>query len=102
MLVNVYAPTSGVAKKDKQQVKKMYNELKATLDEFKKLSTKTVVIAGDFNAKIGKRTGTETCMGRHTKGTRNQNGKGLVNFCQMNKSLPTDIQCAFLLKPHLE
>ena len=85
LLVNVYAPTSGVAKKDQQQVKKMYSELKTLLDSFKKLSTKTVIIAGDFNAKIGKKTGTETCMGNYSRGTRNQNGEDLVNFCEMNK-----------------
>ena len=85
LLVNVYAPTSGVAKKDQQQVKKMYSELKTLLDSFKKLSTKTVIVAGDFNSKIGKHTGTETCMGTNSRGTRNQNGETLVNFCEMNK-----------------
>ena len=84
-MVNIYAPTSGVAKKDSQQVKKLYNELKVLLDSFRKLSTKTVIIAGDFNSKIGKRTGTETCMGAHTRGVRNDNGQSLINFCEMNK-----------------
>ena len=84
LVVNVYAPTSGVAKKDSQQVKKLYSELKSTLAEFKKLSTKTVVIAENFNAKIGKRTGSETCMGQHTRGTRNQNGEDIVNFSELN------------------
>ena len=85
LLVNVYAPTSGVAKKDRQQVRKMYGELKTLLAEFKKLSTKTVIVAGDFNSKIGKRTGTETCMGKYSRGTRNQNGEDLVDFCEINK-----------------
>ena len=63
----------------------MYNELKVLLDSFKKLSTKTVIIAGDFNSKVGKRTGIETCMGAHTSGVRNENGQSLINFCEMNK-----------------
>ena len=62
----------------------MYGELKELLAELKKLSTKLVIVAGDFNAKIGKRTGTESCMGRYSRGERNPNGQELVNFCEMN------------------
>ena len=84
IVVNVYAPTSGVARKDHQQVKKLYGELKELLAELKKLSTKTLIITGDFNAKVGKNTGTENCIGRYSRGVRNQNGQELVNFCEMN------------------
>ena len=84
IVVNVYAPTSGVAKKDHQQVKKLYGELKKLLTELNKLSTKSVIITGDFNAKVGKRTGIESCMGRYSRGERNQNGQELINFCEMN------------------
>ena len=84
IIINVYAPTSNITKKDKKELRKLYDNLNKLLSDFKKLSTKTVIITGDFNSQVGKSTGAETCLGKYSKGVRNNNGEALINFCESN------------------
>ena len=42
------------------------------------------MMAGDFNSKVGRRTGSESCIGQWSRGRRNQNGTNLVEFCKKN------------------
>ena len=41
-------------------------------------------MAGDFNSKVGKRIGSESCIGQWSRSRRNQNGIDLVEFCENN------------------
>ena len=54
-IINVYAPTSERAKKFLGETEKMYNDLNKLCKEMDKISTSNIIIAEDFNAKIGKR-----------------------------------------------
>ena len=42
------------------------------------------MIAGDFNAKAGKRSGNEACLGRYSRGKRNNSGQTLIDFCNIH------------------
>ena len=42
------------------------------------------MLAGDFNSKVGRQTGPESCIGQQSRGRRNQNGTNLVEFCEKN------------------
>lgn len=84
-IINIYAPTSERAQKYPRKTEEFYEKRNNTLKDLRKLSTSIVFIAGDFNAKVGKPENTETCIGRWTTGTRNNNGMKLVQFCENNK-----------------
>ena len=43
-----------------------------------------VILAGDFNSKVGKVQIGDICLGNFSKGKRNENGEALVNFCEAN------------------
>jgi hypothetical protein len=45
------------------------------------------IITGDFNSKVGKQIGTETCIGNWSRGRRNKNGSSLVEFCEKNNKV---------------
>ena len=82
-IINVYAPTSERAKKGPNELKKLYKNLNKLCKELDKVSSITI-LAGDFNSKVGKRIGSESCIGRWSRGRRNQNGIILVEFCENN------------------
>ena len=42
------------------------------------------MLTGDFNSKVGRRTGPESCIGQWPRGRQNQNGTNLVKFCEKN------------------
>ena len=54
----VYAPTSEIAETDPAQVDELYMNINNLISEYKNRRT-LLMIAGDFNSKIGKTTGTE-------------------------------------------
>ena len=44
-----------------------------------------VILAGDFNAKVGKRRHTDiNCLGKFSRGRTNNSGKTLIDFCSIN------------------
>jgi exonuclease III len=56
-IINVYAPTTERVKKNMKELDDMYMQLNDLINNFKNDSTSVLLIAGDFNAKIGKAEG---------------------------------------------
>ena len=83
-IVNVYAPTTKRAITHPNEVRDMYIDLTNLQNEFKKLSTSVVILAGDFNGKVGPSEENESCIGKWTRGVRNENGQKLVEWCESN------------------
>ena len=65
------------------ELDKFYTQLSDIVNNFENLATSMTFIAGDFNAKIGKRH-VEMCMGNFTRGKSTNSGKMLINFCNIN------------------
>ena len=63
----------------------MYAEVETLLSKFKKMKSSITIVAGDFNAKVGKRINEERCMGSYSTGERNQSGQLLTDFCERNE-----------------
>ena len=82
-VINVYAPTAERAKENPEELNEFYMNLNDTLIDIKKLSS-LILIGGDFNAKVGKRSNGEACLGRYSRGIRNDSGERLIDFCNMN------------------
>ncbi|GFN94789.1 craniofacial development protein 2 [Plakobranchus ocellatus] len=71
------------SKNNPDELDKFYNDLQTLIDS---LPNNTLIIfAGDFNSKVGKRSGEESCLGNYSRGFRNENGENLVDFCEKNK-----------------
>ena len=51
-----------------------------------------ILLAEDFNSKVGKKKEGETSLGSFSKGTRNDNGESLVQFCE-KKQIVFDKHC---------
>ena len=83
-IINVYTPTSDRAKKYPNELKKMYKNLDKLYKEFDEVPSSITMLAGDFNSKIGRRTGPEICIGQWSRCRRNQNGTNLVEFFYMS------------------
>ena len=49
-----------------------------------KISAPSTITARDFNAKIGKRNGSENCIDQLLRGRRNNSGFKLSEFCEIN------------------
>ena len=64
----------------------MYMEIEKVIDSTRK-ETSVLVIAGDFNSEIGRKTEDDQCMGKYSSGKRNENGQCLINFCEANNLL---------------
>ncbi|GFO26877.1 craniofacial development protein 2-like [Plakobranchus ocellatus] len=87
-IINLYAPTSALTKNNPDELDKFYNDLQTLIDS---LPNNTIIIfAGDFNSKVGKRSGEEICLGNYSRGFRNENGENLVDFCEKNKLFITN------------
>ena len=82
-IINVYAPTSELVEKDRSELDRIYAQLEKILKEHKKNSL--ILIAGDFNAKIGKYRNDNECVGRFSTGKRNSSGQELIDFCGRNR-----------------
>ena len=57
-IINVYAPTTALIRKDNTIVDNLYLDLSNLINEQKTNSTMTI-LAGDFNKKVGKRRHTD-------------------------------------------
>ena len=86
-IINVYAPTTDRVKKHPNEIEKLYANLNKLCDQFEKQSTSVTIIAGDFNAKVGKSNQTETCLGAWSRGKRNDSGSKLIQFCEERKKI---------------
>lgn len=78
-IINVYGPTSMRQAEHPEETEQYYDTLKRTVEAYKKVNY-VVIVAGDFNAKLGLKQEGETIMGRYGKGTRNASGHLLANF----------------------
>ena len=88
LIINVHFPTLKESKRTPQNRDVIY-EIISTIRERHK--TDNIIIAGDFNAKIGKRQDEEEiCLGSNSKGKRNINGQILIDFCTEQELLITN------------
>ena len=88
-VINVYGPHTGITKTNPQEAEKFYDKLNEIIKEQQK-TTSLLVIAGDFNSVVGKRTDDDNCLGKHSSGVRNRNGQNMINFCEFNSLLVTN------------
>ena len=86
-IINVYAPTSERAKKFTGEIQKTYGDLNKLSKEMDKISTSITIIAGNFKAKIGKRNGSENCIGQWSRGRRNESGSKPAEFFEMDNKV---------------
>ena len=84
-IVNVYAPTTKKVAENISVLDEMYTNLANLINEFKNKNTSIILIAGDFNAKVGKTKDNETCLGKYSRGIRNNTGQSLIDFCNVNQ-----------------
>ncbi|CAH1258964.1 Hypp2118 [Branchiostoma lanceolatum] len=77
--VQVYAPTADAQDED---VEAFYDQLQQTLQDCP--SQDMVLVAGDFNAKVGAGRDEKEVCGPFGLGTANERGERLVEFCQDN------------------
>ena len=82
-IINVYAPTTERVKNDEGELDQMYKDLGNLISELTKAAS-LVLIAGDFNAKVGKHSGNEACLGQYSRGKRNNSGQLLIDFCNIH------------------
>jgi len=76
-VINVHSPIL-----EKQEERRwFYEELSVVYDKYK--SDALVYLAGDWNARVGKRQNFETCIGSYSNlHERNEAGEDLVAFCE--------------------
>ena len=83
-IINVYAPTTTLIRQDSTFLDDLYLDSSNLINEQKSYSTMTV-LAGDFNAKVGKQGHTDiSCLGKSSRGRINNSGKTLIDFCSIN------------------
>ena len=87
----MYGPTTERATQHPEELHALYNALTTFNNNLKNLSTSMFPIAGDFNGKVGKADDFETCIGKWTRGRRNDNGQKLVEWCDKNNKLLSNI-----------
>ena len=81
-IIQAYAPTESNKKEDTIKTEHFYKDLQSTLQ----ISSKNLIVMGDFNAQIGTcNTGEEYIIGKHGHGQRSENGQRLVTFAMENK-----------------
>ena len=78
-LIAEYAPTEV---DESENSEKFYETLQSTIESiFKK---DVIIVAGDFNARVGQPTSRSSLHGKHNPAVRNNNGRRLVDFCNYN------------------
>ena len=87
-IINCYAPHSELTKKNPKLTEKFYDKLDDLTRKYKNKSS-LLIVAGDFNAEIGKSID-EKCVGRFPNGTRNENGNQLIEFSEKNDMILTN------------
>ena len=83
-IIQVYAPTSS---QDDDAYAEFLEDVEKVLRESRPRVGRRwiqVIIAGDFNAKVGSKTDGEECVGYHGTGQRNDRGQQLIDFCEQN------------------
>ena len=80
-IINVYAPHTQRVKDDYTELIELYDVLNELLSNFKNLAGSFTIIAGDFNAKVGKQLPGEKSIGKYSRGYRNTSGQTLLDFC---------------------
>jgi exonuclease III len=81
-VINVYGPQTGRLTQSIDELEEMYTHLNNLINETGKQRHLTF-IAGDFNAKVGKRIGEDiNCMGKFSRGITNNSGSNLIEFCE--------------------
>ena len=61
---------------------KFYETLQSTIESIFKMDV--IIVAGDFNARVGQPTSRSSLHGKHNPDVRNNNGRRLVGFCNYN------------------
>ena len=87
-IINVYAPHTARIKNDPTELDEMYDQLSNLVNEHKNSSL--LLVAGDFNAKVGKTDGNTPCLGRFSRGIRNASGQNLIDFNHNNDIFVTN------------
>ena len=85
-IINVYAPTTERVKDSPSELDQLYLEIGDTISKIKNDSpcrTSLLLVAGDFNAKVGKTRG-GSCLGSYSRGERNTSGQILIDFCKIH------------------
>ena len=79
-IINVYAPHSGLKE---SELDDFYEQLNSVISEVDDSRTAMLILAGDWNAKVGKvsNENREQCVGNWSRGKRNRSGEKLVAFC---------------------
>ena len=61
-IINVYAPTLDRAKKYPNELKKLHKNLDELCKELDEVPASITMLEEDFNSKVGRRTGPESCI----------------------------------------
>ena len=83
-IIQIYAPTSTAEEED---VEEFYDQLQFLID--KTPSQDTLLILGDFNAKVGD-TEVPGLVGKFGLGEKNDSGQRLIDFCAANELVVTN------------
>ena len=92
-IINVYAPHTNRVKVDPEELHQFYTELGETIENIrdsKTCKTSLLLIAGDFNAKVGQSIANEPCLGSFSRGLRNHSGQTLIDFCNIHEMFITN------------
>ena len=82
-LVQVYAPTSQA---EYESMEEFYDTVQCTIDTVRKANN-VVIVMGDWNAKVGRKSKPNDCAGVHGLGVQNERGERLEDFCLGNDLL---------------
>ena len=84
-IVNIYAPHSQLVKDDVSELDNLYSKLNDIINKFSNVSTSILLLAGDFNSIVGRKSDNDSCLGRYSRGKRNFSGQQLINFCEAHQ-----------------
>ena len=79
-IINAYGPTSQVTLRNQDTQDDVYAALDFITTRYS--SSALILIAGDFNSKLGKKLPNELSIGEHSCGIRNTNGSVLARFLE--------------------
>ena len=79
-IINAYGPTSQVTLRNQDTQDDFYAALDSITTRYS--SSALILIAGDFNSKLGNKLPNELSIGEHSCGIRNTNGSVLAGFLE--------------------
>ena len=79
-IINAYGPTSQVTLRNQDTQDDFYAALDSVTTRYS--SNALILIAGDFNSKLGNKLPNELSIGEHSFGIRNTNGSVLAGFLE--------------------